>query len=270
MKIKQGIPGILEREHPLVRPEYPLLTVLYLLRMKNADAVPVVTQNGSPRAVFGFSCLPMLMNLGPSGFRNFARGPCERASDPLPSVSAERDLKSLLEAFQARRLGFAFVHDDRGDSPGSLATLGDFLDLFDTGVLRSDLAVSDVGTPVFSMPPETPVREALEAMFKLRHRRVFISGETKFISDRSIMERLFSPDFLEEISSDQSGDMLARPIGELRMSRPTIVPARTGLRVAASKLRGKAGNCLLVGGKKVVAPWDVVMKPFAAGELEVS
>lgn len=270
MKIRSAFPDILARQFPVVRPEYPLLTVLYLLRMNSADAVPIMSQNDvGPRAVFGFSCLPQLMTLGPSGFRNLVKGPCERASDQLACLSVDRNLEALLKSFKERKLGFAFVQDPENRERGSLAGLGDFIQLYESQVVRTNLVVDDVGTPIFSMPPETSIRNALEAMFRLRHRRVFITGEGKFVSDRSIMQRLFSPDFLDEIANDQRGDILAGPISGLHLTRPKTTLPQTPVKDAARKLRDNPGACLVLDGKMVVTPWDLVMKPWLSHKLKI-
>lgn len=110
MKIKQAFPGILDRKYPVVKGEYPLLTVLYLLRMKDVDAVPIspVTKDRA-RAVFGRSSLPRFLNPDPRKFADLLSGPCEAASDELSLVTVDDDLESLLRAFESSRLGFAFV-----------------------------------------------------------------------------------------------------------------------------------------------------------------
>ena len=54
MKIGSALPRLLERSYPTVRPSYPLLTVLYLLRIQDIAAVPIVEDGTNRRAVFGF------------------------------------------------------------------------------------------------------------------------------------------------------------------------------------------------------------------------
>ncbi|MGA2664608.1 MAG: hypothetical protein ABSF83_06675, partial [Nitrososphaerales archaeon] len=61
MKIGSAFPRILDRWYPTIRPTYPLLTVLNLLRMQDVAAVPLDEGSDSRRAVFGFSSLPKLL-----------------------------------------------------------------------------------------------------------------------------------------------------------------------------------------------------------------
>lgn len=100
MKVGEAIPGVLRRQYAAVKGAYPLLTVPYLLRMEDVDALPIL--------------------------------PCEAASDELGLVRADDDLSSLLEAFESRRLGFALVYEEqkaatlklRDERGGCLVTQG--------------------------------------------------------------------------------------------------------------------------------------------------
>jgi hypothetical protein len=269
LKIKQAFPGMLRRQYPTVKPAYPLLTVLYLLRMSDVDAVPVVpaTRRGA-RAVFGFSCLPKFMRLSPGRFADVLRGPCEAASDELALVDIEDDIDSLFEAFKATKLGFALVQDDSSSRRG-LVGLDDFLKLYHTGTLRTDMRVADVGTTIVSASGTTTIREALRAMFRSRHRRLFLQGERSYVSDRSIMNHVFSPTVLEEVGRDEGRDALATPISRLAAAVPVAVSLRMPLRSAALNLQRERGGCLVAGGK-VVTPWDVVMKPWTSGRMTVA
>lgn len=271
VKIRRAFPGILERQYPIVKAHYTLLTVLYLLRMKDVDAVPIipVTKKGA-RAVFGFSSLPHFMNLGSKGFADLLRGPCEAASDELVFVSVEDDLASLFEAFESRRLGFALVHDEGKTMKAGLVSLADVLSLYGTGAIRTEMTVREVSTPIFSMDSTTTIRGALRAMFRHRYRRVFLSKEKEYASDRSIMSYLFSPTVLEELGRGGSKDILAAPIARVEKASPIVIGPGTSLKKAALKLEKERGGCCVTGEAKVVTPWDTVMKPWLAGKLTIA
>ena len=270
MKIRAAFPNILKRQYPFVKPDYPLLTVLYLLRITEIDAVPITSEDGSTnRAIFGFSSLPRFMALGPTRFGKMLKEPCERASDELPSFAVNEDLESVLDAFASRRLGFALVHGTGGFGyRRSLISLTDMLELYNRGTIRSELMVKDVATPAFSMPKTSTIRTALQAMFRYRYRRVFLS-EREYVSERSMMSYVFSPVILEELGREQGRDILATPIERLEVVRPTVVPPYTSLRIAALKLRKDRGHCLVVGKGRVATPWDVVMKPWLSRRMTI-
>jgi len=270
LKISTAFPHILDRQYPSVKPDYPLLNILFLLRIKEIDAVPIAyADERRNRGVFGFSSLPRFVAKGPKGFAKLLEEPCERASEELASVTADEDLESLLDAFASRRLGFALVHGV-GASKGrtSFVSLTDVLGLYGRRIVSTDLLVKDVTTPIFSMPRTTSIRSALQEMFRRRHRRVFIS-EREFVSDRGMMEHLFSPFVLEQIEWDPGRDVLAAPIDRLEKVTPMVAGSRMSLRTAAHKLKRDRGQCFVVGGDRVATPWDVVMKPWMKNQLRV-
>jgi hypothetical protein len=271
LKIKQAFPGILRRQYPIVKAQYPLLTVLYLLRMKDVDAVPIfpVTKVDA-RAVFRFSSLPRIMNLSPGGFVDLLKGPCEAASDELALVSVEEDLESLLDAFASRRLGFALVHDGRKTMRVGLASLADVLALYGKGAISTDMTVDDICTPIFSMPGKTTIRKALQAMFRHRYRRIFLPGKKEYVSDRSVMSHLFSPTVLEELSQDAGSDALSMPIAGVEPLVPIAIRAGTNMKTTAFGLGMDRGGCLATRKGKVVTPWDAVMKPWLSGRLVIA
>ena len=271
LKIRNAFPDILKRQYPVVKADVPLLTVLYLLRMTDVDAVPITYERGGQtKAVFGFSCLPKFMILGPRRFRALLSEPCDNAADEIASLTAEDDIETLLDAFASRRLGFALVHGVGGSRKNScMITLGDFLGLYAKNVISSDMLVESVSNPAFFLPGMTSIRSALQAMFQFRYRRVFVS-DRECVSERSVMQYVFSPLVLEELGRGQARDVLETPIEKLDKAKPTVVPPYTSMRTAALKLRHDRGRCILAGKGKVATPWDVVMKPWLTGKLTVS
>jgi hypothetical protein len=268
LKIGSAFPRILERRYPLVRPEYPLLTILYLLRMKEVDAVPITyADEKKNRAVFGFSSLPRFMALGPRHFGSLLNEPCEDVSEDLAYLGVDEDLESLLDAFGSRRLGFALVHGVGKDRDRrSLVSLTDVLGLYLRKVIRARMKVEEVSTPTFSMPGSASIRSALGEMFRHRYRRVFVSGR-EFVSDRSVLSYVFSPVSLDRLGQDR--DVLSTPIDSLEMTSAITVSPGTSLMTAALKLRVDRGQCLLMSGGRVATPWDIVMKPWQSGKLAV-
>jgi hypothetical protein len=268
LKIRAAFPNILKRQYPFVKPDYPLLTVLYLLRMNEVDAVPLEPEEGKEnRAVFGFSSLPKFMSLAPKRFAHLLKEPCARASDELATFGMDADLEDVLDAFASKRLGFAFVHGAGARSGrNSLITLGDFLEMYGKNTLSSDLLVRDVASSMLVVPDSTTIRSALQTMFRNRYRRVFVS-ERECVSERNVMQYVFSPLILEELGAGTGRDLMATPISRLGRSRPTVVPPYADLRTSALKLRGGMGRCLIVGSGKLASPWDVVMKPWKSGRL---
>lgn len=265
MRVRQAFPQVLERRYPTVKPDYSLLTVLYLLRMQDVDAVPISPlAQKSPRAVFGYSTLPRMVNMAPKEFEQFLNGPCVEASSELAAVKLDDDLEDLLRAFDSKKLGFAVVRAT-GPARASLVTLADFLGLYAKGALRTTLTARQVASKVVPMPGSTTIREALKAMIARRQRRVFISGKGTFVSDRSIMHHLFSPMILEDVTGKE--DVLSEPIDRIEQLSPARVKPTASLPTAAKALLKDRGGCLTAGEGTVVTPWDLVMKAWKVGAL---
>jgi CBS domain-containing protein len=265
LRLIAAFPHSLEREYPVVRPDYPLLTVLYLLRMKDVAAVPLSgTKKVENRAVFGFSSLSKMLYQGPAKFASSLKEPCLSASDQLASVDVDQDLESLLRVFKARRLGLAMATSGRRRS---MVTLADVLGLYSEGSIRTTMQLRDVSSAIVSLPGTMSMRGALKEMFSHRFRRAFIEGGRGYVSDRTIMDEVLGPKALEELDEDPHKDLLATPIGKLQSVEPIFVSAETSIKAAARHLGGEWGRCLVMGKERMVTQWDVVMKPFLAGKL---
>lgn len=264
-------PRILDRRYAVVRPNFPLITVLYLLKLQELAAVPLTSDNrNESRAVFGFSCLEQMVKMGPERFASFLQEPCERAANQLNFLTTDRDLGDLLDSFSTRRTGFVVVRAPDSNGRRSLVTLADVLKLYANRTIRTDLMTQDVASSIFPMPGSASVREALQAMLDHHYRRVFVSEDGCYISDRTIMDHILDPWALAELQEDPRQDSLATPIDELWSVSPIPVGHRVNLRDAAMKLREHRGGCLVTQGGKVITPWDLVMKPWLSGELVIA
>jgi CBS domain-containing protein len=265
--IKEALPSIFEVAYPVLDPKTNMLSALSLLRFQEIDALPLsFDSERKQRAVAGFSSLARIMQIDPRTLPKFLKQPCEEVSEPLATVGAERSLSMLLDKFLQTRFGFARVTDRK--NVGALARLRDLLNLYGTGRFDANLAAEDVASPIFSLPGETKLRTALEKMFENRCRRVFIQGTKRFVWDRSIIERLFSPAVLAAVARNPSRDILGMPLSDFEMLEATQAKPNTRLKDAARLLELGRGECLVVGGK-VVTPWDVVMKPWKTKDLEI-
>jgi hypothetical protein len=265
--IKDALPSIFQVSYPVLDPKTDMLSALSLLRFQDIDALPLsFDSERKQRAVMGFSSLARIMQIDPRTLPKFLKQPCEEASEPLATVNAEGSLSMLLDKFLQTRFGFARVNDRK--KVGALARLRDLLNLYGTGRFEAELAAEDVASPIFSLPSETKLRTALEKMFDNKCRRVFIQGTKRFVWDRTIIERLFSPAALAAAAENPSRDILGMPLSDFEMLEAGVAKPGTSLTNAAEQLAVLQGECLVVDGK-VVTPWDVVMKPWKARALKI-
>jgi hypothetical protein len=243
-----------------------MVSALPLLRFHEIDALPLTFDSRvKNRGLFGFTCLARILSLGPGGFSGFLNQACEDVSEPFATVQAGSAISRLLDTFLKTRFGFARVVEKNG--VGALVTLDDALGLYE-GSVKSSLAVSRVASTIFDVTGGTTLRRVLQEMFSRRIRRVFVSGKSGFVWDRSIIEYLFSPSVLANAARDPLADPLETPVARLGSTRAMEIRAETPLREAASMLRAERGQCLVFDGK-VVTPWDVLLKPWKAGRLRV-
>jgi CBS domain-containing protein len=280
MKIASAFPRLKEKDYPIVEPDVSLLTVLFFLRMKDMDAVPITSgESSGHRAVLDRSSLDLLARLGPKAFSDLLKGPCERVADELPVVEADDEVESLLDAFVKRNLGLALVRQaSPGKSSTSLITLIEFLDLYETGVISTGMTLGHISSPIFSLPGDTPLSTALQAMISRNYGPIFVEGvedeeeektEKGYLSDRGLINHILSPSVLAELRTGAANEILSTPINKLKRSLPLKVPARIEIKDAAFKLGRERGRCLVSSDERVVTPWDIVIKPWKAGGLLV-
>lgn len=238
------------------------------MRFHEIDALPITVTDSERRrrAVYGYSSLARLLRMSPKSFAKFLGQPCLSVSDVLATVDATDGLKKVFRTFERTKFGFAWVED--GDNPGGFVGLHDVLGLYETGAIRSELRIGEVASPIFSIPAVTSLRDSLSMMFARRYRRMFFSPESGFISDRTIIERIFSPAVLQSYS-DGSGDVLQIPALEVERLHPKSVSSELTVAQGARELHAKPGQCL-VCEKGVVTPWDLVMKPWSSKALIIA
>ena len=246
-----------------------MIAAISLLRFHEIDVLPLESESGViRRGILGFSILSRLMALGLEAWASFLDKPCGDAAEELPAVGVDDPLEELLDTFMKRMFGFAVVHG--GEEMSGLLGLTDVLSLYERHMIGTDLVAEDVATPMFSMPPDTTLRQAVRAMFEHRHRRIFVydnGGAAAFVSDRDIIGHMFNPLTLSRMARG-SEDALDLPIGEMKLRRPMKVASGTLLKALAPSLVSMRGQCFLSDGK-VVTPWDIVMKPWAKNALRI-
>ncbi len=182
----------------------------------------------------------------------------------MPSLESNQSIRDLLLLFQGERFGFAAV--TRKDM-FSMAELYDVLGLFKEGRLKTELRVADVATMPISVTRDATIRDSISLMLERRVRRLFIQGTGSFVSDREIISYLFSPRKLQE-TKDNQATMLSGKVIEARPVEALRIEADLPLAEAAQLVTQTQGGTLTCRNG-IASTWDIIMKPFASGDLSL-
>ena len=244
-----------------------MLLAVSLLRFHQIDALPIGFKRLQKKryAVFGYSTLSKLLQTDPSEYGKFLEQPCETAALELAAISDTKDVEELLRTFKATKFGFAWA-EGKFES-GGFASLRDLLTLYDNGVIATKMKVGDVASPIVSLKPSTSLKEVINEMFNRRFRRMFVGGTSRVISDRRIIGYVFSTTRLNVVSVKPQ-TLLDANLGDLDALVPEEISPNASIMQAARTMRGQVEECL-VSEKGVVTPWDLVMKPWLEGKLEI-
>jgi hypothetical protein len=266
MKIGEALPGIFQRKYPVLEPNTQMQIALSLLRFHEIDALPIGFKPMEKKrlAVFGYSCLSKLLDTQPENYGKFLEMPCKNSALELSTIDIGKELRDLFRVFEKTKFGFAWVESRR---LGGFASLRDLLELYESGTIDSKLMAEDVASPIFSLPKSTKLRPLLKEMFNRRIRRVFVPGNKGFVTDRTIINYVFSSTRLSA-AAEKPETLLDAELSDLELMRPVRIGSHTTVSDAAASLRNSAENCL-VCNEGVITPWDLLMKPMIQGSLTI-
>ena len=267
----QAFPSLFTKSTPVIERKSPLIYAASLLRFRSVEAAMILMERERPMRigskiafVGGYSILITLQKAKPDHSYKALFEPSDRSAVGMTPVKSSLSLRDLLRVFREGKFGFTAVTDG---GVFAMVGLSDILELYRKGTLGSDLTVRDVASRKVSVSRHTPMREALDTMIERRIRRVFIEGSGAFVSDREVVSSIFSPRKLKEIKHSPRS-MLEGTVLEFGPVEAAEVEGDMPLKEAALVVAEAQGGAL-VCDKGVVSPWDVGMKPFAAGHLNV-
>lgn len=105
-------------------------------------------------------------------------------------------------------------------------------------------------------------------MFNHRFRRVFVSGDKGLVTDREIISYIFSTKRLSETAKNPE-TLLDAHLGNLERTKPVRIRKSATIKGAALSMKEANEDCL-VCERGVITPWDLLMKPFASGQLKIA
>jgi hypothetical protein len=253
---------IFKKVTPSITADSSILVAGSLLGTHGIDALRIIRKKTyTDEVVGGYNILTGLVQALPTNIRSYIMSECGSISMRLHVIRYDATLSDLLSRFIETRFGLAFVHK----AGGPLISLSDLLHLYDKGFIDTHLTCNDVASPRFHLPSDATLKEALEEMIGRRIRRVFVNDSSAFISDRTAIDYIFSPEGIRVLR----GELYTTRIREIRMMDATPVTGDLPLKKGARLLLRDKGKCLLCE-TGVVTPWDCLVKPFQMNALSTA
>lgn len=271
-------PELYKKPNPIIEPNSPLIVTGSLLHLEEVQMLaidggmePRIDPNTKIRmygAIGGLSVLSKVRMTNPKDYSKLLWTPCKEIPVWVGAVSYEDSLDELLGVVDLTRFGDAIV--EKGNAT-ALLTLSEIIQLFRSGVIKSNLRVSEVGSVIFSISSDADLLDALKLMFEKRIRRVFLESQKQrsrpcYLSSRSIIRFLFSPQRLE-IAKQNPEEWAQAKVRDLQFRESKVIFDGKTINQAAQELGNSVDDCLVCEeSQKVVTRWDLVMKPWKSRE----
>jgi hypothetical protein len=220
------------------------------------------------QAIASLSIIRMLVETEPRDYYEALWKPCDTTSIWIGSLVHEDTLETLLRVFELTGFGDARV--DARDSATALITLNEVASLYKRQRLSCLLGVNEIASPVVSVDPEIPLIDAMTMMHRRRVRRLFLKGrDGEFVSDRGILALLFSPKALK-VAEEAPASWIDMKLAAIKPMKVRFVSPQAQVQDVASIIEPGRDVFMLSEGGLVVSGWDLVMKPWMAGQLRLS
>jgi predicted transcriptional regulator len=210
---KEGLfADVFKRATPSITADSSILVAGSVLGTHGIDALTIIRKNAhTDEVVGGRNILAGLLQAFPTNIRSYIMSKCGSISMRLPVIRYDSTLPELLSKFIETKFGLAFV--EKGER--ALISLSDILQLYDKGIIDTELMCKDVASPPFRLQSDATLKEALEEMIRRRIRRVFVNNSNAFVSDRTAIDYIFSPEGIQVLRDE----LFTTRIHEIRVFR---------------------------------------------------
>jgi hypothetical protein len=278
--IQSLFPDLYKIPRPIITGSSVLIISGNLLHLEEVQMLPIV-QGLQPKidpitkikmyaTLGGYSVLSAILKTNSKDYNKLLWLPCQDIPVWIGSLKYVDSYSDLLKVFELTKFGDAAI-EGSGSFP-ALITFQEILSLFRSGVIKSKLRVSEIGSEMIKISPESTLLDALRLMFEKRVRRVFLSGRFRtdsvevfpFISSRDIIRYLFSPERLELVKRHSELWTDAK-LSEIEASYAKEIHSGKIVNQAASEIGNGVDDCLVSHDeKKVISRYDIVMAPWKA------
>jgi CBS domain-containing protein len=210
----------------------------------------------------GYGILKKVVESEPKEYYNTLWSKSAEVPIWIGSCRYERPFDEILEAFSETKIGGARVTKGHQEA---LITLGDAVGLISSGRLSTNMTTAEVGSVPVTISKNELIIGAIREMVSKNIRRLFVENEERFISDRTVIDYMFSPGRLG-IARDHPERWIEGTVAELGSKSPGR--CRSGdLDEAAKEIGESPDDCLLTDDRRVISRWDMVVRPWRAGKL---
>lgn len=275
-RISELLPTVFEVDPPRIEGDDPV--VLTASFIKNFDVHLLPGGKGVPPRRFelanftvrpafgGYGILKRVVDSEPKEYYKTLWAKSAEIPIWIGSCDYEQPFDDILEAFSMTTFGGARVTKGQEEA---LVTLGDAVGLVRDGRLSTGMSTGEVSSVPVAISKDRPITEAIRTMVSHNVRRLFVEKEKgRFISDRTIIDYMFSPQRLG-IARDHPELWFDEAVEKLGTKDPGR--CNEGSLDEAAKAMGPApDDCLLTDELRLVSRWDIVVKPWRAGKIEAT
>jgi len=272
-RISELLPAIFEADPPSIQGDDPIVLTSLFLANSDVHFLPAGKRLPPKRlelahvtlhpAFGGYGILKRIVTSQPSDYYKTLWARSAEAPIWIGSCDFEQPFDDMLEAYSITTFGGARVTKGLKEA---LVTLGDVVRLVTDGKLSAQMSTGEVCSVPIGISKDRPIREAILLMVSNNVRRLFVEqGRGKFVSDRTIIDYMFSPERLG-VAREHPELWIDEPVEKL--GTKDAGRCREGSLDEASKVMDLAPDaCLLTPDLRVISRWDLIVKPWRAGKL---
>lgn len=271
-------PEVFSIFRPVITFDVPLIVAGSILADYDFPILPIRKGGGPPgidkeglklfKAIGGQQVIRLVVKSKPEDYAKILWAPCSGIGMWLGAVEYHEGLGRLLRIFELTGFGDARVNAP--SPPHGLVTLEEVVSLYRGRKLKCGLSVKEVSSQSISIEPQATLMEAMRMMCDKRVRRLFFWGRIgEYVSDRSILAFLFSPRILR-IAKDLPESWTNAKVSEVQSTTARSVSASAKVEDVGRMAEAGRDVFMLSDGVSLVSRWDLVMKPWKAGQLRLS
>ena len=273
-RISELLPGVFGADPPSIQGDDPVVLTASFIKNIDVHFLPAGGQVPARRfelanvtlhpAYGSYGILRRIVDSEPKEYYKTLWSKSGEVPIWIGSCKFGQPFDDVLQAFSVTKFGGARITHGVHEA---LVTLADAVGLISEGKLSAHMSTDEVSSVPIAISRERPIIEAIRKMVSHNIRRLFIEKEQgKFISDRTLIDYMFSPERLG-IARDHPELWIDETIEKLGAKTP-VMCGRGGIDEAAKVMGSAPDDCLMTDEWRVVSRWDLVVKPWRAGKLE--